>query len=149
MADAQNMKLTHRRNPIQCWWQQRGGTLWELTSMISFGQSLHWALTSLDTFWCITPIYLVWEIFLLMQLNVWKDRWHLVYGLENKKQDLFQIPQKTLCVQSYPTSNYGINSMLRNKQTKKLISAERHFVGFNVIIWKNYGCMKVASLKLL
>lgn len=51
-------------------------------------------------------------------------------------------------MQSYPTSNYGINSMLRNKQ-KKLISAERHIVGFNVIILKNYGCKKAASFKLL
>lgn len=48
---------------------------------------------------------------------------------------------------SYPTSNYGVNNMLRNKQ-KKLISAERYIVGFNVIIFKkNYGCFKMASFK--
>lgn len=31
----------------------------------------------------------------------------------------------------------------------KLISAERHIVGFKVIILKYYGCMKAASFKLL
>lgn len=36
-----------------------------------------------------------------MQLNVWKDRWHLADGLENKKPDLFQIPWKTLCGVEY------------------------------------------------
>lgn len=31
---------------------------------------------------------------------------------------------------------------------KKLISAERYIVGFNVIIFKkNYGCFKMASFK--
>lgn len=96
MADVQNMKLSHMRNPVQCWWQQWGGTLRELISKVSFDQSVHWELTSLDTFWYNIPIYLVWKKIILMQLNVWKDRWHLAGGLEDKEQDLFQIPWKTL-----------------------------------------------------
>lgn len=75
-----------------------------------------------------------------MQLNVWKDRWHLADGLENKKQDLFQILWKTFCGMEYLCAVTPPQIMeLRvcyviNK--KKLISAERHIVGLNVIILK-------------